>query len=79
MLSLETINRDTLWVGKLYDGGRIVGTYDELRSMMDDFRDFDILCLEGQPEHLREFYEGYLSQHEYYLIADYYNNVYIKN
>lgn len=78
MLSLGTIMKDTLWVGKFYDGGRMIGTYDEVSKFNDEFRDLDILCVEGQPEHLREFYEGYTSQNEYYLINQYYHNVYKK-
>lgn len=78
MLTLETINQDTLWVGKFYEGGRIVGTWDQVSPLNDEFRDLDIVCTEGQPEHLREFYEGYCSQRKYYLIKDYYDNVYAK-
>ncbi len=76
MLTLDTILKETLWVGKFYEGGRISGTYDELKPMSDEFRDFDIAG--NQPDHLQEFYEGYFNQHEYYLIQDYYNNVYVK-
>lgn len=78
MLSYETIAKETLWVGKFYGGGRVVGTYDEIGKDWEDFRDFDVLCIEGQPEHLRDFYRGYFSQHEYYIIKEYYDNVYIK-
>ena len=74
MLSLETIMKDSLWVGKFYEGGRITGTYDELKSMKDEFRDFDLLY--HQPEHLQEFYKGYFNQKVYYTIPDYYNLVY---
>ena len=78
MLTLNTIMKDTLWVGKFYVGGRMVGTYDEVSKYDDEFRDLDIACTENQPEYLRDFYEGYFSQHEYYLISDYYDNVYAK-
>lgn len=30
MLTLDTILKDTMWVGKFEDGGRIAGTYEEL-------------------------------------------------
>ena len=78
MLSLETIKQETIWVGKFYEGGRISGTYEELYPMNEDFRDLDIACTENQPEFLREFYEGYFSQKEYYFIDDYYDKVYSK-
>lgn len=78
MLSLDTILKDTQWVGKFYTGGRISGTYDELDPMQYEFRDFDIACTENQPEHLREFYEGYFSQMRYYGISEYYESVYIQ-
>lgn len=78
MLTLDTILKDTLWVGKFYDGGRISGTHDELYPMNEYFRDFDIACTENQPEHLKEFYRSYFNQREYYIIQDYYNNVYVK-
>ena len=78
MLSLDTIMKDTIWVGKFYNGGRVSGRYADLENMIDDFRDFDIACIENQPAHLREFYEGYFSQNKYYFINQYYHNVYIK-
>ena len=79
MLSLETIKQETVWVGKFYEGGRISGTRKDIGHIdPDEFRDLDIACLEGQPEFLREFYEGYFNQSEYYYIDDYYNNVYAK-
>lgn len=53
MLTLDTILRDTMWVGKFYDGGRIAGTYEKLKPMRDQFRDFDISC--GQPPHLENW------------------------
>lgn len=79
MLSLETILEDTIWVGKYYFGGRIKGKYNEIAMYQDEFRDFDIACLEGQPDYLKEFYEGYFSQRKYFIIQDYYENVYKVN
>ena len=78
MLNLDIILKDTMWVGKFEYGGRISGTYEELESMMGEFRDFD---LSGkQPSHLEEFYEDYFSysrKNGWITIQDYYNNVYI--
>lgn len=79
MLDFETIKHETIWVGKFYEGGRISGTWDEIGYIDEsEFRDLDIACTENQPEFLREFYEGYFNQREYYLIHDYYRNVYAK-
>lgn len=78
MLTLDTILKDTMWVGKFEYGGRIAGTYAELKPMRDEFRDFD---LSGkQPSHLEEFYEDYFDysrKNGCITIPDYYNNVYI--
>lgn len=78
MLTLDTILKDTMWVGKFEYGGRIAGTYAELKPMRDEFRDFD---LSGkQPPHLEEFYEDYFAysrKNGWITIPDYYNNVYI--
>ena len=35
MLTLDTILKDTMWVGKFYDGGRIAGTYAELCARIE--------------------------------------------
>lgn len=79
MLSYETIQHETIWVGKFYEGGRISGTWDQIGHIDDsEFRDLDIACTEHQPEFLRDFYEGYFNQREYFVIADYYDNVYSK-
>lgn len=79
MLSLETIKQETIWVGKFYEGGRISGTWGDIGYIDESaFRDLDIACVENQPEFLREFYEGYFSQKEYYYIDDYYDKVYSK-
>lgn len=78
MLTLDTILKDTMWVGKFEYGGRIAGTYAELKPMRDEFRDFDISC--SQPPHLEEFYEDYFAyscKNGWCTIQDYYNNVYI--
>lgn len=86
MLTLDTIMKDTLWVARHSTGYRFVGNYDEVEAHVkscdndewDYIKDMDILCEEGQPEHLREFYKKYLDQDEYYYIDEYYNNVYSK-
>ena len=79
MLTLDTILRDTMWVGKFEYGGRIAGTYAELEPMMDEFRDYDVSC--NQPSHLEKFYEYYFAYNDkngWITIPDYYNNVYVK-
>jgi len=65
MLSLETIKKDTLWVAKMVRF-RQVGTYDELRVYResDELRDFDNLYSQGQPEHLKQFWQDYEAQNE---------------
>lgn len=79
-LSYEIIDRDTLWVAKM-QGYRQVGTYAEVGHLFHDpeCRDFDTLCIEGQPEHLREFYTEYFAYCDkecWITIPDYYNKVY---
>lgn len=79
MLTLDTIFKDTMWVGKFEYGGRIAGTYAELEPMQDKFRDFDVSC--QQAAHLEKFYEEYFAycdKHGFTIIPDYYNNVYVK-
>ena len=84
MLTLETIKKDTIWVVKM-NWGRLSGTYEEMKPYIeaddeDNYcRDHDISC--EQPEHLKEFYDGYWEydrEHEFTFIDDYYNNVYAK-
>ena len=74
MLSLETILKDTIWVAKM-TWGRYSGTYEEVGhySDSDSCRDFDLCC--KQPEHLKEFYDGffnYTETHGFITIQDYY-------
>ena len=80
-LSYEIIEKDTLWVAKM-QGWRQVGTYAEVKHLFHDpeCRDFDTVCADGQPEHLRDFYNEYYTYcgiHGWMLIPDYYNKVYI--
>lgn len=74
MLTLETINRDTLWVVKM-TGWRKCGTMDEIKYLAesDECRDCDLAA--EQPEHLREFYEAYFEyegKHGFTYIPDFY-------
>lgn len=79
MLSLETIKKETLWVAKM-NGFREIGTYDALKSYResDECRDFDTICSQGQPEHLRQFWKDYEEQDDLpyedrlFLIDDFY-------
>lgn len=82
MLTLEQIKKDTIWVVKM-NWGRMSGTYEEMKPYIDAdeddnyCRDHDICC--EQPEHLKEFYDGYFEydrEHGFTFIDDYYNNVY---
>lgn len=60
MLSYEKIMAETVFVAKM-TGWRRVGTRAEIGYLADEesCRDFDAVCSEGQPEHLRPFYEAY--------------------
>ena len=84
MLTLETIKKDSVWVVKM-NWGRLTGTYEEMLPYIeaddeDNYcRDHDLCC--EQPEHLKEFYDGfweYEREHGFTMIDDYYNNVYAK-
>ena len=81
-LTLEVIHNDTLWVAKM-QGYRTVGTYDEIHHLaeQEDCRDFDTVCTDGQPDHLKPFYEAYYDYCQnkgWILIPDYYNQVWVK-
>lgn len=81
MLMLDTIMKDTLWVAKM-NGWRKVGTYAELEdlSKSEECRDFDIVCLEGQPDHLKGFYKEYFEyceKNEWMIIPEYYKDIYL--
>lgn len=47
MLTLETILKDTMWVGKFEYGGRIAGTYEELKHLRDELYEQDLISMEG--------------------------------
>lgn len=77
-LSLEEIQRDTIWVAKM-TYGRHVGTYEELKEERnsEECRDFDISC--KQPEHLKEFFDAYMEyerKNGWITIPEFYNSVY---
>ena len=84
-LSLETILKDSIWVVKM-NWGRLSGTYEEMKPYieMDEedsyCRDHDLCC--EQPEHLKDFYDGYWKydeEHGFTTIQDYYEKVYAVN
>ena len=52
-ITMEQVEKELLWVGKYYSGGRRIDTYENLQSEEDEFRDIDIVCAEGQPKHMR--------------------------
>lgn len=52
-ITVEQVQKELLWVGKYYSGGRRIDTYENLEPEENEFRDIDIVCAEGQPKHLR--------------------------
>lgn len=77
-ISLDIIERDTLWVAKM-KRYRKIGTYAEIGDFRfhEDCRDFDICA--NQPAHLTRFYDGYFvysDQHGFITIKDYYEQHY---
>jgi len=52
-ITVEQVQKELLWVGKYYSGGRRIDTYENLEPEEDEFKDIDIVCAEGQPKHLR--------------------------
>lgn len=80
MLTLEEIKEKTLWVARMCYGGRYVGTYDEVKDYLEDedCKDLDIVCCDGQPKELQEFYRDYdyavykLHNHNLFNIDDFY-------
>jgi len=80
IISLQQIHDESLWVAKMC-GWRHVGTHGEVGHLFydEDCRDFDMVCAEGQPEHLRPFfeaYEAYEAEHGFTFLNDFYRNVY---
>jgi len=81
-LTLDIIMSDTLWVAKM-QSYRTVGTYDEIHHFaeQEDCRDFDTVCTDGQPDHLKPFYEAYYEHCRtkgWATIQDYYHEVWEK-
>lgn len=81
MLKLETIMNESLWVVKMI-GWRKVGTYDEIKSLVDDedCRDVD-LCAK-QPDHLKEFFDLYFEHcrvNGWTTVPEYYEKHYAKD
>jgi len=84
MLKIEQIEKDLLWVIKLTDGTRKVGTYDTVKAFLDRnanmFDDIDLCC--KQPEHLQEFVDNWLkhdSDNKCFTILEEYYKIYLKN
>lgn len=75
-ITLEQLEKELLWVGKYYEGGRRIDTYENLNTEYDEFRDIDIVCAEGQPKHLRpivELSDEMISRDLGYTFADLFN------
>ena len=75
-ITIEQVEKELLWVGKYYSGGRRIDTYENLQSEKDEFRDIDIVCAEGQPKHMRiiaDLLEEMSLKHLGYTIYDLFN------
>lgn len=57
--TFEKFIDEVVWVVKMDTGARFTGTYSEIEKYadQDDVRDVDVVCAEGQPEHLRNIVE----------------------
>jgi hypothetical protein len=75
-ITMEQVEKELLWVGKYYSGGRRIDTYENLQSEEDEFRDIDIVCAEGQPKHMRiiaDLLEEMSLKHLGYTLYDLFN------
>ena len=75
-ITMEQVEKELLWVGKYYSGGRRIDTYENLQSEADEFRDIDIVCAEGQPKHMRiiaDLLDEMSLKHLGYTIYDLFN------
>lgn len=64
---------NSIWVIKLDNGGRYTGRYP--RFDKDGIRDLDLVCWEGQPEELQEFFkdfDDYNNIHGFTSIPEFY-------
>lgn len=84
MLKLEQIEKELCWVGKLTNGNRKVGTYDEVKAFLDRnsdmFDDIDLCC--KQPDHLQQFVDNWLkydSDNKCFTTLEEYYKIYCKN
>lgn len=84
MLKLEEIKKELCWVGKLTDGTRKVGVYDEVKAFLDRnsdmFDDIDLCC--KQPNHLQQFVDDWLnydSENRCFTTLEEYYKIYYKN
>lgn len=83
-LSLEKIMSNSIWVVRHSTGYRFSGTYEECQKHMENcedsdydyVKDFDIVCIDRQPEELQSFFKEYLDYPGFITIQDYYNTVY---
>lgn len=81
MLTLDQIMRESIWVAKM-NWGRTSGTYEDMKvyAESDECRDFDLVCEEGQPEHLRDFFHRffeYSTKNGWITIPDFYKDIYL--
>ena len=80
MLTLDYIEKNTLWYAKFETGYRTSGTYDEVKKYYshEDIDEIDTCSWEHQPKELQEFYKSYyyalydLNRHDLYEIKDFY-------
>lgn len=74
MMSLEQIMNDLIWVVKLNEGGRVTGTYNEIKHLMNDCRDMDLAAKQPTDE-LQDFLEAmnkYTRENDWITVQDFY-------
>lgn len=88
MLDLDYIKENTLWVIKLYPGGRVTckgsALNEYLKTNENSIDEYDTVTWQGQPKELQEFWKAYeyanyyQNRHDLYYIDDFYKE-WIKN
>ena len=74
MMTLEKIMDELIWVVKLNEGGRIIGTYKEIEHLMDDCRDMDLAAKQPTDE-LQNFLDAmnkYTRENDWITVQDFY-------
>lgn len=74
MMTLEKIMDELVWVVKLNEGGRVVGTYKEVEHLMDDSRDMDLAAKQPTAQ-LQDFLDAmnkYIRENEWITVQEFY-------